>query len=122
MIEEWKDIPEYEGLYQVSNLGNIKSFKFGKEKLLKLNALLVAGLFTKLDKMENLIMKFKDAPIGARFHFIGDDAPKDVYVKIHAYDDGLVVKWNGNVEGHQSHCCWLDEENGYDFDTEIELL
>lgn len=72
--------------------------------------------------MENVIMKFKDAPIGARFYFIGDDAPKDVYVKIHAYDDGLVVKWNGNVEGHQSHCCWLDEENGYDFDTEIELI
>ena len=24
-IEVWKDIPEYEGLYQVSNLGNVKS-------------------------------------------------------------------------------------------------
>ena len=24
MIEEFKDIPEYEGLYQVSNLGNVK--------------------------------------------------------------------------------------------------
>lgn len=35
MIEEWKDIPEYEGLYQVSNLGNVKSLKFGKQKLLK---------------------------------------------------------------------------------------
>ena len=67
-------------------------------------------------------MKFKDAPIGARFNFIGDDASKDVYVKINAYDDGLVVEWNGNVEGHQSHCCWLDEENGYDFDTEILVL
>jgi hypothetical protein len=47
--------------------------------------------------MKNVIMKFKDAPIGARFHFIGDDAPKDIYVKIHAYDSGLVVKWNGNI-------------------------
>ena len=27
-IEVWKDIPEFEGLYQVSNLGNIK----GKNK------------------------------------------------------------------------------------------
>ena len=35
MIEEWKDIPEYEGLYQVSNLGNIKSFKFGKERAIE---------------------------------------------------------------------------------------
>jgi hypothetical protein len=82
----------------------------------------VAGLLTKIGKMENVIMKFKDAPIGARFKFIGDDVPKDIYVKIHAYDDGLIVKWNGNIEYHQSHYCWLDEENGYDFDTEIELL
>lgn len=29
--EIWKDIPDYEGLYQVSNLGRIKSFKnYGK--------------------------------------------------------------------------------------------
>lgn len=27
MIEEWKDIKGYEGLYQVSNLGRVKSFK-----------------------------------------------------------------------------------------------
>lgn len=33
--EIWKDIKEYEGLYQVSNLGRIKSLKFGKEKILK---------------------------------------------------------------------------------------
>ena len=26
MKEIWKDIPSYEGLYQVSNLGRIKSF------------------------------------------------------------------------------------------------
>lgn len=36
MIEEkWKDIKGYEGLYQVSNLGNIKSFGYGKAILLK---------------------------------------------------------------------------------------
>lgn len=30
MKEIWKDIPGYEGLYQVSNLGNVKSFFTGK--------------------------------------------------------------------------------------------
>lgn len=36
MTEEiWKDIPNYEDNYQVSNLGNLKSLKFGKEKELK---------------------------------------------------------------------------------------
>lgn len=34
-MEIWKDIENYEGIYQVSNLGNIKSLKFNKEKILK---------------------------------------------------------------------------------------
>ena len=33
MTEEWKDIKDYEGLYQISNLGNIKSLI--KNKILK---------------------------------------------------------------------------------------
>ena len=36
--EVWKDIPEYEGLYQVSNLGRVKSLKYrgaDKEGILK---------------------------------------------------------------------------------------
>jgi hypothetical protein len=33
-MEEWKDIPDYPN-YQVSNLGNVRSLKFGKVKLLK---------------------------------------------------------------------------------------
>jgi hypothetical protein len=69
-----------------------------------------------------MVVKFKDAPIGARFNFIGEDVPKSIYVKIHAYDDGLIVQWNGNIQSHQSYGCWLDEENGIDFDTEIELI
>jgi hypothetical protein len=35
MDEEWRDIPGYEGLYQVSNMGRVKSLK-GNEKILKL--------------------------------------------------------------------------------------
>ena len=33
--ELWKDIKDYEGHYQVSNWGRIKSIKFGKERILK---------------------------------------------------------------------------------------
>ena len=33
--EIWKDIPNYEGLYQISDLGRIKSLHWGKEKILK---------------------------------------------------------------------------------------
>ena len=34
-MEVWKDIIDYEGLYQVSTFGNIKSFKWNKTKILK---------------------------------------------------------------------------------------
>lgn len=33
MQEEWRDIKGYEGLYQVSNLGKVRSLKFGKSKI-----------------------------------------------------------------------------------------
>ena len=35
MSEEWRDIEDYECLYQVSNLGRVKSLKFNKERILK---------------------------------------------------------------------------------------
>jgi hypothetical protein len=34
-MEIWKDVPDYEGLYQVSNLGRVKSFFYNKESILK---------------------------------------------------------------------------------------
>jgi CRISPR/Cas system CMR-associated protein Cmr3 (group 5 of RAMP superfamily) len=33
--EIYKDIPNYNGVYQVSNLGNVKSLKLNREKILK---------------------------------------------------------------------------------------
>lgn len=33
--EKWKDIQGYENLYQISNMGRIKSLWFGKEKIMK---------------------------------------------------------------------------------------
>ena len=35
MEEIWRDIDGYEGLYQVSNKGRVKSLKYGKERILR---------------------------------------------------------------------------------------
>ena len=34
-MENWKAISGYEGLYEVSDLGRVKSLKYGKERILK---------------------------------------------------------------------------------------
>ena len=34
-MEQWKAISGYEGIYEVSDLGRVKSLKYGKEKILK---------------------------------------------------------------------------------------
>ena len=34
-MENWKDIPTFENEYMVSDLGNVKSTRFNKEKILK---------------------------------------------------------------------------------------
>ena len=35
MDEIWRDIDGYEGLYQISNKGHVKSLKWGKERILR---------------------------------------------------------------------------------------
>ena len=35
IMENWKDIPTFEGEYMISDLGNVKSIRFNKEKILK---------------------------------------------------------------------------------------
>jgi len=35
MEEIWKPVVGYEGLYEISNLGKVKSLKYGKERILK---------------------------------------------------------------------------------------
>lgn len=47
-LEIWKDIEGYKGLYQVSNYGQVKSLKFGKEKILKQCKLKDGYLYVRL--------------------------------------------------------------------------
>lgn len=65
-MEIWKDIPEYEGLYQISNLGNVKSLyritnnnHIIHEKILKpqenYNGYLIVNLY-KNNKMESKLI------------------------------------------------------------------
>lgn len=51
-MEVWKDIPEYEGLYQISTLGRIKGFQTG-EKILRPSKTKIGYFHTTLCKEGN---------------------------------------------------------------------
>ncbi len=56
-MEIWKDIKNYEGLYQVSDTGRVKSLKFSKEKILKA---------TKNNKGYLIVSLYKDGVVKIR--------------------------------------------------------
>lgn len=57
--EIWKDIPEYEGLYQVSDTGRVKSFKRNPEKILNLYNDKYGYLYVGLRNKNKIYKKFK---------------------------------------------------------------
>jgi len=50
MEEIWKPVVGYEGLYEISNLGKVKSLKYGKERILKSSKNKVGYLMVSLFK------------------------------------------------------------------------
>ena len=77
-------------------------------------------------KLKAVKLKFKDAPVGARFKYQNMET---IWVKINSdpkgiceSGNGLICKWNGNVEGYQSFCSFVDENEGINFDTIVELV
>ena len=60
--EIWKDIPNYKGMYQVSNLGRVKSFKRGKERVLKTvphkDGYYLVALYKGGERKMNLVHRF----------------------------------------------------------------
>ena len=54
MEEIWKDKKDYEGHYQVSNFGRVKSIKFGKEIILKQH---IRGGYYSVNLSKNGILK-----------------------------------------------------------------
>lgn len=110
MEEYWKDIPEYEGLYQVSNLGRIKSLKNNKEKKEKI----LKPIFTKLGYAQ-IFLSNK----GNKKHKYIHRLVAQTFIK--NYDNSKVINHkdfntkNNNVDNLE--CVTIYENNKYSYDA-----
>jgi len=110
MEEIWKDVVGYEGLYQVSNLGRIKSFhpRYKKERILKTHKRVNGYIFICLHKDKELFtvdvhrlvaQAFVPNPCPEKYHYVlhlDDNQQNNVYTNL---------KWgtqkeNCNTEHH----------------------
>ena len=56
--EQWRDVEGYDGMYQVSDLGRVRSLKFGKERILKNHTLPSGYVQIGLTKNGRVKMKY----------------------------------------------------------------
>lgn len=57
MEEIWKDVEEYEGLYQVSNLGNVRSLNYGRTGKVKILKSAIVSGYPSVQLFKNGIAK-----------------------------------------------------------------
>ena len=118
-MEKWVSIKGYEGLYEVSDMGRVKSLKFGKEKILKpenhtfgyYRVILCKDGINKKYRVHRLVcLNFLDNPENKPQvnHKNGDK--KDNRLENlewcnnsenqkHAYDNGLQISLKGSKHG-----------------------
>lgn len=122
--EVWKPIPNYEGLYEVSSLGRVKSLKFNKERILKntirSDGYLVVGLFKyrikKDKKVHQLVaMAFLNhTPNGNKLvvdHINGDKYNNTVYNLQLITQRQNISKMNGKFSSKYIGVSWDSNSN-----------
>ena len=107
MKEIWKDKKDYEGHYQVSNWGRIKSIKFGKERILKQN---IRCGYYYVNLYKNNIKK--QYPVHRLVAEAFIDNPDNLFQVNHRDENKL----NNNVDNLE----WCDAKYNINFGTCIE--
>ena len=106
--EYWKPVVEYEGLYEVSNWGRVKSLKFGKERILKQGKYKYGYLYVVLSK-NGILKAFKVHRLVAEA-FI--DNPDNLPCVNHKDENKL----NNNVDNLE----WCTHEYNINYGTRTE--
>lgn len=103
MEEIWKDIEGYENLYQISNMGRVRSLRYGKPKILK-NSFNKGG-YCKVGLIKNSVYKNFYVHRLVAIHFIPnpDNKPHIDHINCVRSDNRVEnLKWCTNKENHNN--------------------
>ena len=111
MQEEWKNIIDYEGLYQVSNLGRVKSLNYkhtGREKILKSSVDKIGYMYVGLCKN------------GKRKHYLVHRLVAEVFIS----NPNNLAQVNHKDENKHNNCVenleWCDAKYNINYGTATE--
>lgn len=97
MQEIWKDIVWYEGIYHISNLGRIKSFK--QWKIVIRTNWITNSVYSSISLLKNKIIKSYLIHRLVAIHFIPnpDNLPCVLHRKEDLDENGLLYNWEDNL-------------------------
>ena len=125
MKEIWKDIRNYDGLYQVSNTGKIKSLNYrhtGREKMLKLSVNNKGYLYVVLYK--NGVKKFYriNRLVAEAFISNPNNYPCVNHKDENKTNNFVCINEDGTVDFKKSNLEWCDQKYNNNYGTRLERV
>ena len=125
MKEIWKDIRNYDGLYQVSNTGKIKSLNYrhtGREKMLKLSVNNKGYLYVILYK--NGVKKFYriNRLVAEAFISNPNNYPCVNHKDENKTNNFVCINEDGTVDFKKSNLEWCDQKYNNNYGTRLERV
>lgn len=119
-IEKWRDIPGYEGLYQVSNLGRVKSLNYnntGKEGIMSFIPDKWGYLMARLSK-DNKRSTFKVHRLVAQaFIQNPENLPQVNHKDEDKTNNRVYVNPNGSIDPSKSNLEWCTSQYNVNYGT-----
>lgn len=98
-MEEWKPIIGYEWLYEISNLGRVKSLNYNKTRKWKIMKLKKERIYSRIWLSNNSSLKYYTAHRLVAIHFIPN--PENKFCACHKDEkldeNGLLYNWADNL-------------------------
>ena len=120
MSEIYRTISGYDGLYEVSNYGNVKSLWFGKERILKPSADIKGYMYVSLWKNDKAKKYKVHRLVASAFIENPDNLPQVNHKDEDKTNNFVFVNEDGTVDYDKSNLEWCTNEYNHNYGSRNE--